>query len=78
MGDWFAYALLGLDPASHLGQAVQFFVFVMDTAKIFFLLVAIIYVMGMLRAMVSPERVLFHLLKSARKRLTGPMWGKAK
>ncbi len=55
LGDWFAYSLLGLDPASHLGQAVQFFV--MDTAKIFFLLVVIIYVMGMLRAMVSPERV---------------------
>lgn len=55
LGDWVAYSLLGLDPASHLGQAVQFFV--MDTAKIFFLLVVIIYVMGMLRAMVSPERV---------------------
>ncbi|WP_294947489.1 permease [Sulfurivirga sp.] len=55
LGDWVAYSLLGLSPESHLGQAVQFFV--MDTAKIFFLLVVIIYVMGLLRAMVSPERV---------------------
>lgn len=55
LGDWVAYTLLGLSPESHLGQAVQFFI--MDTAKIFFLLVVIIYVMGLLRAMVSPERV---------------------
>ena len=55
LGDWVAFSLLGLSPDSHLGQAVQFFI--MDTAKIFFLLVVIIYVMGLLRAMVSPERV---------------------
>ena len=55
LGDWVVFSLLGLSPDSHVGQAVQFFV--MDTAKIFFLLVVIIYVMGLLRAMVSPERV---------------------
>ena len=49
------YQWLGLDASSHTGSAVQFFI--MDTAKIFFLLFIIIYIMGLLRAMVSPERV---------------------
>ncbi len=49
------YRLLALDPASHLGQALHFFV--MDTTKIFFLLLLVIYVMGLLRALLSPERV---------------------
>ncbi|KXX66424.1 permease [Marichromatium gracile] len=54
-GDLVAFTLLGLEPGSHLGAAVQFFV--MDVAKIFVLLVLVIYVMGLLRAMLSPERV---------------------
>jgi len=49
------YQLLGLDPATRLGAAVQFFV--MDSAKIFLLLVAVIYIMGLLRALLSPEKV---------------------
>jgi hypothetical protein len=55
LGDLVAFSLLGLDPASPAGSAVQFFV--MDVAKIFVLLVAVIYVMGLLRALLSPERV---------------------
>ena len=50
-----AFSLLGLDPASHTGAAVQFFI--MDVAKIFALLVVVIYVMGLLRALVAPEKV---------------------
>ena len=49
------FGLLGLDTASRSGAAVHFFI--MDVAKIFVLLVVIIYVMGLLRAMVAPERV---------------------
>ncbi len=49
------YQGLGLDPASQLGSALHFFV--MDTTKIFALLVIIIYLMGLLRALLSPERV---------------------
>ncbi len=49
------YQWLGLNPASHLGAALHFFV--MDTTKIFFLLFIIIYIMGLLRALLSPERV---------------------
>jgi hypothetical protein len=50
-----AYQLFGLSASSHLGQAVHFFI--EDTSKIFFMLVAVIYIMGWLRAMLSPERV---------------------
>jgi len=48
--DW-----MGLDPASHAGAALHFFI--MDTVKIFVMLVAVIYIMGLLRAMLSPEKV---------------------
>jgi uncharacterized membrane protein YraQ (UPF0718 family) len=50
-----AFQLFRLDPASQTGSAVHFFI--MDVAKIFALLVIVIYGMGLLRAMVSPERV---------------------
>jgi hypothetical protein len=55
LGDLVAYDLFRLDPDGHLGPALQFFV--MDVAKIFALLVVVIYVMGLLRALLSPERV---------------------
>ncbi|EGV29553.1 Protein of unknown function DUF318, transmembrane [Thiorhodococcus drewsii AZ1] len=55
LGNLIAFQLLRLGPESHLGAAVQFFV--MDLTKIFALLVIVIYVMGLLRAMLSPERV---------------------
>ena len=49
------FGVLGLDPASRSGAAVHFFI--MDVAKLFVLLVVVIYVMGLLRALVAPERV---------------------
>ena len=49
------YQWLGLSADSHAGSALHFFI--MDTTKIFVMLVAIIYVMGLLRAMLSPEKV---------------------
>ncbi len=55
IGSYAAFNLLALDPDSALGSAVQFFV--MDLVKILVLLVTIIYVMGLLRAYISPERV---------------------
>ena len=55
LGDVIAYWLFGLSPDSAAGAALQFFV--MDVAKIFALLVLVIYAMGLLRALVSPERV---------------------
>jgi len=55
LADVLIYRLLGLDAASQVGAALHFFV--MDVTKIFFMLVLIIYVMGLLRAFLSPERV---------------------
>ncbi len=55
LADLLVYRGMGLDPANHTGAAVHFFV--MDVTKIFVMLVLIIYVMGLLRALLSPERV---------------------
>ncbi len=55
LGHLVAFTLLGLEPEGRVGAAVHFFV--MDVAKIFVLLVVVIYVMGWLRALVSPEQV---------------------
>jgi uncharacterized membrane protein YraQ (UPF0718 family) len=55
LGDLIAYSFFGLSPDSAAGSALQFFV--MDVAKIFALLVIVIYLMGLLRALVSPEQV---------------------
>jgi len=49
------YQWLGLSADSHAGAALHFFV--MDTTKIFAMLVIIIYIMGLLRALLSPEKV---------------------
>ncbi len=49
------YNGLKLSPETPVGASLHFFV--MDVTKIFFMLVIIIYVMGLLRAMISPERV---------------------
>lgn len=55
LADLLVYRTMGLDAASHVGAALHFFV--MDVTKIFVMLVLIIYLMGLLRAMLSPERV---------------------
>jgi uncharacterized membrane protein YraQ (UPF0718 family) len=49
------YTALGLDPATRAGAALHFFV--MDVAKVFALLVLVVYIMGLFRALFSPERV---------------------
>jgi uncharacterized membrane protein YraQ (UPF0718 family) len=55
LADFLIFRLLGLEETSRVGAALHFFV--MDVAKIFVLLVVVIYLMGLLRAMLSPERV---------------------
>ena len=55
LGNFIAYQLMGLDASTQLGAAVQFFV--MDISKIFLMLVLIIYLMGLLRALLTPEKV---------------------
>jgi hypothetical protein len=55
LADVLIYRLAGMDAVSPVGAALHFFV--MDVTKIFFMLVVIIYVMGLLRALLSPELV---------------------
>jgi uncharacterized membrane protein YraQ (UPF0718 family) len=47
------FDLAGLSPGSPLGAALHFFV--MDVAKILLLLTTVIYLMGWLRALFTPE-----------------------
>lgn len=54
LANWLVYDLTGLQDTP-LGSALQFFV--MDVAKILVLLTLVIYVMGLLRAFISPEKV---------------------
>ncbi len=55
LADLLIYRLFGMDHADPLAATVHFFV--MDTALIFFMLVVVIYLMGLLRALLSPEQV---------------------
>ncbi|MEO5375864.1 MAG: permease [Alphaproteobacteria bacterium] len=55
LADWTTFDLLGLAQGGKAADAVHFFV--EDTTKIFFLLVAIVFIMGLFRTMISPEKV---------------------
>jgi len=55
LADLLVYQLLALPTESHFGAALHFFV--MDVTKIFVMLILIIYIMGLLRALLSPEKV---------------------
>ncbi len=51
---FFSYSLLGLERGSHLGEAIQFFVY--DTPKVMMLLTLIVFVVGMIRSFFTQER----------------------
>ncbi|MDR3438416.1 permease [Telmatospirillum sp.] len=55
LADWLVYRMLGLAPDDKLGDALHFFV--EDVTKIFVLLALIIFVIGLLRTMLTPERL---------------------
>ena len=46
--------MLGLSRATHLGEAIHFFVY--DTPKVLLLLTAVVFVMGVIHTFVTPER----------------------
>jgi uncharacterized membrane protein YraQ (UPF0718 family) len=52
--NYFAFGLLGLVPGSHLGEAVQFFVY--DTPKVLMLLTLVVFGVGIVRSIFTPER----------------------
>lgn len=51
--EWFSYSLLGLTEGSHLGAAVQFFVY--DTPKVMMLLLLVVFFVGILRSFVTVD-----------------------
>jgi uncharacterized protein len=53
--DLVVHGALGLDEASRLGSAVHFFLY--DTAKILLLITGLIFVIGLARAAIPPERI---------------------
>jgi uncharacterized membrane protein YraQ (UPF0718 family) len=53
--EWLAFDLLGLEPGSHLGEAVAFFAY--DVPKVLLLLTGIVTLVSFLRSFVAPERV---------------------
>lgn len=55
LADWLSYDILGLAPHTRVAESVHFFI--EDTTKIFALLFVLIYVIGILRASLSVERV---------------------
>jgi len=52
--DYLVFNLIGLVPGSHLGEALNFFIY--DTLKIFLLLATIIFVVAVIRTSFPPER----------------------
>ena len=55
LADLLVFNLFKINPETQLGESLHFFV--MDITKIFFMLVLIIYLMGLFRSFVSPEKV---------------------
>ncbi len=53
--DWVTYGLLSLAPKTLLAGAVDFFIY--DTIKIFLLLVAIIFIVSVVRSFLPPEKI---------------------
>jgi uncharacterized membrane protein YraQ (UPF0718 family) len=53
--DWFIYTLLGISAKSHLGEALNFFVF--DTIKIFILLFWVTIFMGVINAYFPVDKI---------------------
>lgn len=53
--DWLTYSIIGLDPASRLGESLNFFLY--DVVKILVLLFLMIFTVGFLRTYIPQERV---------------------
>ncbi|MCU7938826.1 MAG: permease [gamma proteobacterium symbiont of Bathyaustriella thionipta] len=64
--DLIVYQLLALEPDNHFSESLHFFI--MDVSKIFFMLVVVIYVMGLFRSFLSAEKVR-HYVKGKSKLL---------
>jgi hypothetical protein len=54
VAQWATYRVLGLERGSHLGDAVEFFLF--DTPKVLMLLTLVVFGVGVVRSFFTPER----------------------
>ena len=55
---YLTYTVFGLTPESHLGEAVEFFVY--DTPKVLMLLTLVVFGVGIIRTFFTPERTRGH------------------
>ncbi len=55
LADWVTYALFSIAPKTPLADAVNFFIY--DTIKILLLLIAIIFVVSIIRSFLPPEKI---------------------
>ena len=53
--DWMTYSIFNIEPKTLLAEAVDFFIY--DTIKIFLLLVAIIFIVSIIRSFLPPEKI---------------------
>lgn len=51
---WLTYALLGMEPSSHAGEAVRFFLY--DSPKVMMLLLLVVFGVGIIRSFFTPEK----------------------
>ncbi len=52
--DWVTFRVLGLDPGTHLGSAVRFFIF--EVPKVLVLLTLVVFGVGIIRSFLTPAR----------------------
>ncbi len=55
LADWAAYDVLHLEKGTRLAKSVHFFI--EDVTKIFFLLALVVFIIGLVRSLLTPERV---------------------
>jgi uncharacterized membrane protein YraQ (UPF0718 family) len=68
---WFTYSLLALKRGSHLGAAVEFFVY--ESPKVLLLLTLIVFAVGIVRSFFTPERT--RRILSGRRESAGNVLG---
>ncbi|PID86025.1 MAG: hypothetical protein CSA11_06970 [Chloroflexi bacterium] len=54
LADWLTYSFIGLQPGSHLGDSINFFLY--DVPKILMLLAGMIFIVTLIRSFFSPEQ----------------------
>lgn len=54
LASWLTFNVLGLRPATHLASSVEFFLF--EVPKVLLLLTGVVFLVGVLRTFVTPER----------------------